>query len=60
MKIISVVPFIYEAKVTALKYLLYIDTIDHLAAFTELEQFETKMHESKMDTIIAPVEKMKF
>lgn len=40
-KILSAVPFIYEAKITVLESVVKIDTMDHLAVFAELEQFET-------------------
>ncbi|KAK1388072.1 hypothetical protein POM88_016250 [Heracleum sosnowskyi] len=59
MKVLSAVPFIFEAKVTSLESSSNIDTIDHLVVFAELEQFETKIQESKMKSVRASVEKMK-
>ncbi|XP_063945972.1 uncharacterized protein LOC135151451 [Daucus carota subsp. sativus] len=56
MNILASVPFDFQAKVTALEAAHNIDTMDHLALFAELEQFEKKMHAKKHD---APVEKMK-
>ena len=59
MKVLSAVPFIYEPKVTSLESSSNLDTMDHLAVFAELEQFETKILESKVESVRAPVEKMK-
>lgn len=59
MKVLSAVPFIFEAKVTALESSPNIDTMDHLAVFAELEQFESKINDSKMESVKTPVEKMK-
>nr|XP_017256458.1 PREDICTED: restin homolog [Daucus carota subsp. sativus] len=56
MNILASVPFDFQSKVTALEAAHNIDTMDHLALFAELEQFERKMHSKKHD---APVEKMK-
>ncbi|KAK1397680.1 CCHC-type domain-containing protein [Heracleum sosnowskyi] len=61
MKVLSAVPFIYEAKVTSLESSPLIDTMDHLAVFAELEQFESKINKSQMksSSTKAPVTKMK-
>ena len=59
MKILSVVPFIYEPKVTALESSPTIDTMDQLAVFAELEQFESKIKESQSSSMQAPVAQMK-
>ncbi|KAK1364938.1 CCHC-type domain-containing protein [Heracleum sosnowskyi] len=59
MKVLSAVPFIYEPEVTYLESSSNLDTMDHLSVFVELEQFETKIHESKMESVKALVDKMK-
>ena len=59
MKILSAVPFIYEPKVTALESSPTIDTMDQLAVFAELEQFESKVKESQSSSIQVPVAQMK-
>lgn len=51
MKVLSAVPFIYEPKVTALESSSKIDTVDHLAVFAELEQFESKINNGQDDGV---------
>ena len=56
MKVLSDVPFVFEAKVTALESSPIINTIDHLSVFTGLEQFESKINESQCDKVKDPVD----
>lgn len=59
MKILCAVPFVFEPKVTALESSSTIDTTDQLSVFAELEQFESKILESKKGATHAPVPQMK-
>ncbi|XP_074349862.1 uncharacterized protein LOC141689465 [Apium graveolens] len=59
MKILSVVPFIYEPKVIALESSPTIDIMDQLVVFAEFEQFESKIKESQSSSMQAPFAQMK-
>uniref|UniRef100_A0A161ZLB0 CCHC-type domain-containing protein n=1 Tax=Daucus carota subsp. sativus TaxID=79200 RepID=A0A161ZLB0_DAUCS len=59
MNILNAVPFEYGAKVTALESALNIDTMDHLAIFAELEQFEAKIEANSSESSKLPTKKMK-
>lgn len=51
--------FEFGAKVTALESAINIDTMDHLAIFAELEQFEAKIEAHSLENNKAHVENMK-